>query len=70
MNSRDGSADELCIEAARRFVVHAISVIFDGHCFVLLLDSHLLDTVLAHEFEKRAVSEHLGNFQLMLVPML
>ena len=70
MNSWYGSPNELSVETARRFVIDTISIVLDGHSLVLLLDSHLLNPILFHEFEKGSVTEHLGNFQLMLVPVL
>ena len=70
VNSWNGSSDKLSVKAARRFMVHTISIVLDGHGFVFLLNSHLLYAVLLHEFEERAIAEHLGNFQLMLIPVL
>ena len=69
VNSRYRSSDKLSVKAARRLVIHTIPVVFDGHSLVLLLDSHLLDAILFHEFEKGSIAEHLGNFELMLVPV-
>ena len=69
VNSRDRSSDKLSVEAAGCLMVHTISIVLDGHSFVLLLDSHLLNAILFHEFEERSITEHLGNFQLMFVPV-
>ena len=69
VNSWDGPSDKLSVEATCCLMVHTISIVLDGDGLVLLLDSHLLNAILFHEFKQRSISEHLGNFELMLIPV-
>ena len=65
-----GPSEELRVDASCCFVVQAVAIVLDRDRFVLQCDCVLLDLVLFHELEKGLISEHLGHFQLVLVPVL
>lgn len=64
------SPHELRVDSAEDFVVHLVAVVLN--CDRLVLEGHgvLLNAVLLQEFKERLVSEHLGDFELVLVPVL
>ena len=67
---RHGSSEEFRVDASHCLVVQSVAVVLDSDRLVLERDRILLDFVLLQELEERLISEHLGHFQLVLVPIL
>ena len=70
LNGRHGSSEEFRVDASHRFVAQSVAVVLDSDRLILERDRILLDLVLLQEVKEWFISEHLGHFQLVLVPIL
>ena len=65
-----GPSEEFRIDSAKSLMVQAVAVVLDGDRLVFQRDAVLLDAVLFEELEEGLVTKHLGDLELILVPIL